>query len=429
MRKLLLLLTAVIMISLSANTAFAAKKPEEKKAHFNSFTGTVKEIRESAFDTDITYVLLVNKEGMEANIVLTEDTYYINDEKIIIGSEVTGYYDANAMMIMIYPPQYVAVAVMVSNSKPFIKVDLFDKDLISADKTLKLKISKDTQVISKDGKEFKGALKNRKLAVFYGTSTRSIPAQTTPDKVVVLSEPLIPDKDKNSYYSSFKGTVTKITNPKDNKNISQLTLKDKDGIEAIFTISKNTYRTNNEKLTIGSEVTGYYDAKVFRIMIYPGQYEAEVLDVERKEYNIKVDYFDNKLISADNSLKINIGKDTELIYKDGAKYNGKPIKSNLVVIYDKSTRSIPAQTEPIKVIVLEESNNKSKKKEPEVKDNKDSKYWKAKVDEWMKLTDELIKNRDKVSEHKDELYRYIWKLIYNKEKSLFNWINPLTKGR
>lgn len=430
MKKKISLLLAIIMVSLTSTTAFAAKKPEEHKAHFNSFTGIVKEIRESEFEKDTSYVLLENEDGMEANLVLIKDTYYINDEKIRIGSKVTGYYDANAMMIMIYPPQYVAVAVMVSNSEQNIKVDLFDTDLVSADNLLKLNISNDTEIVLKEGKEFKGDLKNRKLAVFYGASTRSIPAQTNPDKIVVLSDAIVPDEDSNSYYASFKGRVTKMSSLKNDKNLTQITLEDKDGMEAIFTISKDTYQTNDEKIRVGSVVTGYYDAKEFRIMIYPGQYEAEVLDIERPDYNIKVDYFDNKLISADNTLKITIGQDTELVYMDGSKYKGKPVKSNLLVIYDKATKSLPAQTEPIKVIVLEHKNNKDYTKKTEIIDkDSDKTYWKNKIDEWMKLTDELFNNMDKISGYKDELYTYIWKLLTRRGNMFYEWFNVLVKDR
>lgn len=424
MKKLLSLLLAVIMVSMSASTAFAAKKPADKptdkQAHFNSYTGNVKEIRESENEADTTYVLLENKEGSEAYLILNKDTYFINDEEIIIGSEVTGYYDANAMMIMIYPPQYVAVVVMVSNNKQNIKVDLFDKNMISADNSLMLNINKDTKVVLKNGKDYKGDLTNRKLAVFYGASTRSIPAQTTPNKVVVLSDPIVPDADGNSYYGSFTGTVTKMTSVKNNKNKTQLTLKDKDGVEALFTISKDTYQTNDERISVGSVVTGYFDAKVFRIMIYPAQYEAEVVYVARPENNIKVDYFDNKLTSADNMLTIEINQDVELIYKDGRKYNGKPVKSDLVVIYDESTRSIPSQTKPIKVIVLEDKN-----KNDDIK--KDNERWKKKLDEWMKLTDEILDNMDEVSKYRDEIHQYIWKLMNRRDYSWLRWLNVLDR--
>jgi len=405
MKKVISLILTVIIVLSSTSFVFAAEKDSDNRSRFNSVSGTVKEIKKSETDEDALYVLLETGKDSEAYLIINKETCFINDEEIFIGSKVTGFYDADAMMIMIYPPQYAAIAVWVSNEEQNIKVDLFDKNLVSADNTLKLIMDKDTKIVTKDGKEFKDDLANRKLAVFYRSATKSIPAQTRPDKIVVLSEPIIPDEDKNSYFGSFKGTVTDIEILKEDKNIKRITLTDKDGLEAKFTITDDTYLTNNEKIAIGSAVTGYYDAKVFRIMIYPPQYEAVVLNIERPDYKVKADYFDNKLISADKSLKLNIGNDTEIIYMDGAKYSGKPVNSNLAVIYDKVNESMPAQTEPVKVIVLEKSksNDKTESKNDSLK---------AKLDEWKKLTEELFKNLDKLSDFKENLFKFISELIY-----------------
>ena len=68
-----------------------------------------------------------------------------------------------------------------------IKVDRFGQTLLSSDQTLKLNIGDTTEIILQDGKPFAGELANRDLVVFYDVATRSIPAQTTPQKVVVLS--------------------------------------------------------------------------------------------------------------------------------------------------------------------------------------------------------------------------------------------------
>ena len=148
------------------------KKKKNYQPQFKSITGIVKEIRKSETDKNTTYVLIDSKDVGEAYLLLTKDTYFINNEEIRLKSEVTGYYDANAMMIIIYPPQYEAVAIQVSNQEQNLKVDLFDANLTSADHMLKLNISKDTLVVTKDGKVFNGELANRKLAVFYRTSTK-----------------------------------------------------------------------------------------------------------------------------------------------------------------------------------------------------------------------------------------------------------------
>ncbi len=159
----------------------------ENQSSFNSFTGTVKEITDFKGVEGSKFVLVENQDGQQANLIISNSTYVVNNEKIDIGSVITGFYDANAPMLMIYPPQYNTEVVNVASSKgQCIKVDKFDKDLVSSDNMLKLNISKETEIISQDGKAFEGELANRNLVVLYGISTKSIPAQTNPDKIVVL---------------------------------------------------------------------------------------------------------------------------------------------------------------------------------------------------------------------------------------------------
>ncbi|WP_053956800.1 copper amine oxidase N-terminal domain-containing protein [Inediibacterium massiliense] len=155
------------------------------QSYFNSFTGVVKEIRDLE---NRKAIMIENKDGSLGNMIVSEDTYIVDDKKIEVGATITGFYKANAPMIMIYPPQYNAEVIVVNDQEQNLKVDEFDKDLISADYSLKLNISKDTKIITQDEKEFTGDLQNRKLIVFYDISTRSIPAQTTPTKIIVLFE-------------------------------------------------------------------------------------------------------------------------------------------------------------------------------------------------------------------------------------------------
>lgn len=233
LKKVFAGILSAVVLSFSTVPAFAASTEEfktipmssegnkAKQPYFNSFTGTVKKMSDFKGVKGSKIVLVENEEGKEANIILSDDTYIANDEKITEGSVITGFYNANAPMLMIYPPQYNAEVVVV-NKDENIKVDIFDKDLISSDQSLKLNISDDTEIILQDGKAFKGELANRKLVVTYGVSTRSIPAQTTPTKIVVLFEKAVPvpgntfemDKvndDKKAKtpvsYTNEKGTV------------------------------------------------------------------------------------------------------------------------------------------------------------------------------------------------------------------------------
>lgn len=155
---------------------------------FMSFTGTIKEINDYKAIENSKIVLVENEEGIIANFILSNDTYIVDNEEIALGNVITGYYDANAPMIMIYPPQYNIKVANFYNQDQNVKFDKFDKDLVSSDNTLKLNISDDTQIVSQDGKTYEGEITDKNLVVIYGISTRSIPAQTTPSKIVVIQE-------------------------------------------------------------------------------------------------------------------------------------------------------------------------------------------------------------------------------------------------
>ena len=206
-KKLLAGFLSTVILSVSATTAFAANVDkiqitdemmdiipinaelmEEKVSYFNSFTGKVVEIRDFEGKKGSKFLSIENEEGMPANIIVSDETYILDNDEITVGSTITGYYKANAPMILIYPPQYKAEVIVVGEKEDNIKIDLFDKNLVSADNFLKLNISEDTEIINYDGQDFEGELFNRKLIVLYGPSTRSIPAQTNPTKVIVLPE-------------------------------------------------------------------------------------------------------------------------------------------------------------------------------------------------------------------------------------------------
>jgi hypothetical protein len=87
---------------------------------------------------------------------------------------------------MIYPPHYAVEAIIVEDPNQNIAVGVFDENLINTDNSLKLNLSGDTQIITQGGAPYTASLANRKLVVYYDGATKSIPAQTTPKKIVVL---------------------------------------------------------------------------------------------------------------------------------------------------------------------------------------------------------------------------------------------------
>lgn len=155
--------------------------------YFSSFRGIVSEISLLKENNNFwNYILVENEDGAIANLVVTPDTYFVYNTMVSVGSEITGYFPANAPVPMIYPPQYRATVVAVEPLWQLIKVDLFDENLVSMDGTLKLDIGDHTEVINQDGTLFEGGLENQFLVVYYGFFRRGIPAIAIPLRVVVL---------------------------------------------------------------------------------------------------------------------------------------------------------------------------------------------------------------------------------------------------
>ncbi|NPV93453.1 MAG: hypothetical protein HPY50_22075 [Firmicutes bacterium] len=127
-----------------------------------------------------------NRRRGQVNFVVRPDTYFVDQAMMAEGEAVIGFYDADAPVPLIYPPQYEAVVMARASRGESVKVDYFDTHLVSSDGQLRLNISSTTKIIQENGQLFTGDLGNRYLTVVYGPTTRSIPAQTTPYEVIVM---------------------------------------------------------------------------------------------------------------------------------------------------------------------------------------------------------------------------------------------------
>jgi hypothetical protein len=119
-----------------------------------------------------------------------------------------------------------------------------------------------------------------------------------------------------------------------------------------FVVSPNTYFVDHAMVKVGDRVTGFYDADLPVILIYPPQYRAIVMVKDTPYQNVKVDFFDTYLISSDGMLRLNLSPATDIILQNGQAFNRVPINRNLIVLYGPSTKSIPAQTVPYTIIVM-----------------------------------------------------------------------------
>ncbi|MFJ7728528.1 hypothetical protein ACIQXV_20570 [Neobacillus sp. NPDC097160] len=158
---------------------------------FNSFHGTVTMITDlmgqnGKEDGCKKLISVENGMGTIVNFLITPTTYFVDHVLVAVGDRVTGYYDGNAPALLIYPPQYQALVMVKKSPYQNVKVDYFNSQLESSDGRLRLNVSPYTQILLTNGQLFTRNLANRDLIVIYGTSTKSIPAQTTPYRIIVL---------------------------------------------------------------------------------------------------------------------------------------------------------------------------------------------------------------------------------------------------
>ncbi|WP_085994249.1 copper amine oxidase N-terminal domain-containing protein [Oceanobacillus senegalensis] len=187
-------------------------KQEEVQPVFIKNTGTVEsvDVREHA-----NYYTI--KEGNnEFVLVVTPDTLVLDNtgKKVELekGDKVTAHTYADKPRIFIYPPQYSPEVVVVeTEARGTAVVGTFNQNLVDANLLLQLKVSKETELSSLSGKKVEMAdLTDENLLVFYTRTTRSIPAQTSPYKIVVLDEqephqenppnPVVEDIIANDFY-------------------------------------------------------------------------------------------------------------------------------------------------------------------------------------------------------------------------------------
>nr|WP_202406332.1 hypothetical protein [Pontibacillus yanchengensis] len=132
-----------------------------------------------------TLISVDNGAGAMVNFVISPTTYFVDHAIVSVGDQVTGYYDRNAPTPLIYPPQYRALVMVKESAYQNVKVDYFNSQLVSSDGQLRLNLSPYTQMMLANGQPFTKDPSNRNLIVIYGPSTKSIPAQTTPYRIVV----------------------------------------------------------------------------------------------------------------------------------------------------------------------------------------------------------------------------------------------------
>ena len=133
------------------------------------------------------------------NLKITDDTLVYDNlgnkkalSDLTDGSKITVFTGSYEPTPLILPVQYTANVIIINGDKEGnVNADTYladEEGYTNAANTLNIATADDTKIVDKDEKEYKGDLDKNDLIVFYGVSTKSIPAQTTPTKVVVLGK-------------------------------------------------------------------------------------------------------------------------------------------------------------------------------------------------------------------------------------------------
>lgn len=155
-----------------------------------------------------------------------------------------------------------------------------------------------------------------------------------------------------------------ITNIENTDNDVMVTVENEEGLITIFRIQDKTLLFNSATteeiqpadLKKNLKVEAYYDKNKPMILIYPAQITPELFFVmdEQKPGSVKVGKFDDDFLSLDKELKLNIGEETTLLNQQGEKIGMADLKDKeLVVFYSITTKSLPPQTPPTKIIALD----------------------------------------------------------------------------
>ncbi len=67
---------------------------------------------------------------------------------------------------------------------------------------------------------------------------------------------------------------------------------------------------------------------------------------------VDVDYYNKSLVNQDMTLQLNLDSRVDITTTNNQRFMGSPANNDLVVVYSSSTRSIPAQTTPSRIVVL-----------------------------------------------------------------------------
>lgn len=171
-------------------------RPEVKAGMFTKITAGAAKLSE--LSEGATLIEAIDSNDQEVSFVVGSDTLVVDSEgkaaEIEEGMQFTTYTYWNEPTVLMLPPRYNPAVVVVENGIGDMAntAGAFKKDdsgrFVNSENTLSIADGENTEIVDRKGDTFEGDLDGKDLLVFYTISTRSIPAQTTPEKIIVIAD-------------------------------------------------------------------------------------------------------------------------------------------------------------------------------------------------------------------------------------------------
>ena len=153
---------------------------------YQKVIGTIENIRRGT--SCCTLLVSVREENGQEEIqfVVSGDTLVIDNVRLRRGMRVAAFYDTTLPAPAIFPPQYQAELITSLRRNQNVDLKFFDSSLTAEDNSLRLNLTPLTNIETANGQRFLCTPENESLLVYYSIATFRIPAQVTPQKVIVM---------------------------------------------------------------------------------------------------------------------------------------------------------------------------------------------------------------------------------------------------
>lgn len=165
------------------------------------------------------------------------------------------------------------------------------------------------------------------------------------------------NRRKEKRYQGVQGIIvsiepTQIGNRRADGCMQFVGVEDQNGNLINFLVTPATFVLDYVMLQEGMTVTMFYRMDEPVPLIYPPQYRAVVVAPQMPGQNVDVDYYNHSLVNQNMTLQLNLDSSVAVTTTNNQHFIGNPAGNDLVVVYGSSTRSIPAQTTPMRIVVL-----------------------------------------------------------------------------